>query len=89
MTSRLTKLAPRRPTGRYVYESESDDDYWPGDAGAAAAAAVADIEYSSDSDSELESPPAGAARTLALANEIDPWDEWDKRCRQQAWVRRC
>ncbi|WFD33294.1 Nuclear pore complex nucleoporin component [Malassezia cuniculi] len=93
MTSRLAQVAPRRPTGRYVYESDSDDDiavYGQGNAAAAAAAAaaaiaVASLEYSSDEESDLDSPPAGAARTLALANAIDPWDEWDQQCRQQAW----
>ena len=87
MASRIAQVAARRPTGRYVYESESDEelDYTVPASAAAAAEAVAIVEYSSDSDSEPESPPAGAARALALANEIDPWDEWDKQCRQRAW----
>lgn len=87
----MDALAPRKPTGRYVYESsddESDTDpvnwrdvprpkWW--------ADLASDDEDEDDTDAGEHAADLSAVR---LANELDPWEAWEAESRRRAWVRR-
>lgn len=94
---RTARVARRKPTGRYVYESSSDEE----DAEEAPWRPAPRVRGMLDPDAldsdaeEAESPveadtssaSAHDARSLRLANELDPWDAWEQLCRRRAWVR--
>ncbi|WFC93425.1 Nuclear pore complex nucleoporin component [Malassezia brasiliensis] len=85
---RMDALAPRKPTGRYVYESsedESDTDpvnwrdvprpkWW------------ADLASDEDEDDDTdEDEHAADLSAVRLANELDPWEAWEAESRRRAW----
>lgn len=97
---RTNRLAHRRPTGRYVYESSSDEDSdaaghddgsaaWRKPVGGSSLGRLGYDSSESESDeSDAVRVPAHrlAAQHLRLANELDSWDAWEQHCQQRAWV---
>lgn len=87
VTGRVSHMVHPRPTGRYVYESSSDEDdfdegarYVPMDA----------LASDGDSDSEWDASDRATRQSMAhirLANELDPWERWENVCGKRAWER--
>ncbi|WFD33022.1 Nuclear pore complex nucleoporin component [Malassezia sp. CBS 17886] len=99
--ARKDSLANRRPTGRYVYESSSDDDTdgraatyvgtgarWHTGNATSLHGAGSDEDDPDSSSAGSSSPVQPAAREIwqiRLANQVDPWDRWEEDCRHRAW----
>ena len=94
---RTARVARRKPTGRYVYESSSDEEDteeapWrpaPRVRGMLDPDALDSDAEEAEVPVEVDTSSASAhdARSLRLANELDPWDAWEQLCRRRAWAR--
>lgn len=84
---RMAALKPRRPTGRYVYESSSDEDS-DADPVTWRTAPLSPPVPGLESSDEEEDAHGHDLSDVRLANELDPWDRWEAACQRKAWVRR-
>ena len=85
--SHLSAVVRPRPTGRYIYESSSDEDgedgeVWPR---SSRRFPLLDSDASSDEGGEPTSHARRDVASIRLANEMDPWDQWELTCRERAW----
>ena len=86
-TGRVSHIVYPRPTGRYVYESSSEEDEYDEGARYVPMDALASDD---DSDSEWDAPDRATRLSMAhirLANELDPWERWENVCEKRAWER--
>ena len=86
-TGRVSHIVYPRPTGRYVYESSSEEDEYDEGARYVPMEALASDD---DSDSEWDAPDRATRQSMAhirLANELDPWERWENVCEKRAWER--
>lgn len=83
-TGRVASVVHPRPSGQYVYESSSDEE----ETGGLGCLRLVEAESDSDSDREWDMSDRMTQRDIArirLANELDPWERWEKVCTQRAW----
>lgn len=74
---RVSTVACHRPTGRYVYESSSDEDE--------DTHAEQTHSFSDDSEDDTDLSTRHDTFYIRLANELDSWDRWDQASARRAW----